>query len=134
VVVVARVDDSQCSVFGGFSSYRTVVAWGSHLGNPRLTAVHEKGRTMAAMLSLTSAAVGVGSTDRTVLKTCKTEAVTHVEDHWGVGLARVASQWRDNDGERLLGFRLHLCEIQALCDSIYRAFAPSVVRMRVSIL
>jgi hypothetical protein len=36
------------------------VAWGSHLGNPRLAAVNEKGRTMAAMLSLTLAAVGAG--------------------------------------------------------------------------
>jgi hypothetical protein len=52
------------------------------------------------MLSLTSAAVGAGSTNQTVLKTGKTGAVAHAEDRWGVGSARAASQWHDNDGER----------------------------------
>jgi hypothetical protein len=77
-----------------------VAGWGSLLGNPWLVAVNEKGRTMAAMLSLTSAAVGAGSTNQTVLKTGKTGVVAHAEDRWGVGSAWAASQWHDNDGER----------------------------------
>jgi hypothetical protein len=89
-----------CSIFGGFSSYGTVAAWGSHLGNPRLVAVNEKGHTTVAMLSLTLAAVGAGSTDWMVLKTGKTWTTARVEGRRGVGSARTASQWRDNDGER----------------------------------
>jgi hypothetical protein len=83
-----------------FSSYGAVVAWEFHLGNPWLAAVNDKGRTMAAISSLTSAAVGAGSTDRTVLETGKTGAAMLVGDRWGVGLARAAPQQRDNDGER----------------------------------
>jgi hypothetical protein len=55
---------------------------------------------MVAMSSLTSAAVGAGSTDQTVLKTGKTGAASRVEDHRGVGSARAASQRQDNDGEQ----------------------------------
>jgi hypothetical protein len=65
--------------FGVFSSYGTMVAWGSHLGNPRLVAVSEKRCTMVAMSSLTSVAVGAGSTDRTVLKTGKMGVMACVE-------------------------------------------------------
>jgi hypothetical protein len=76
------------------------VAWGSHLGNPRLAAVNEKGCTTTAMLSLTLVVVGAGSTDRTVLETSKMGVATLVEDRQGVGSAQAASQRRDNDGER----------------------------------
>jgi hypothetical protein len=53
-----------------------------------------------AMSSLTSVAVGAGSTDQTVQKTDKTGAAARVEDCRGVGSARAASQWCNNDGER----------------------------------
>jgi hypothetical protein len=45
---------------------------------------------MAAMSSLTPAAVGAGFSDRTVLETGKMGAAVHVEDRRGVGSARVA--------------------------------------------
>jgi hypothetical protein len=82
---------AMCSIFSGFSSYGTVVAWGSHLCNPRLAAVNEKGCTTVAMSSLTSTAMGAGSTNRTVLKTGKTGVATRVEDHRGVGSVGAAS-------------------------------------------
>jgi formylmethanofuran dehydrogenase subunit E len=77
-----------------------VAVWGSHLANPRLAVVNEKGCMMVAMSSLTSATMGAGSIDRTVLKTGKMGVTAHVEDHQGVGSAWVASQRCDNDGER----------------------------------
>jgi hypothetical protein len=89
-----------CSVFGVFSSYGTVAVWGSHLANPRLVVVNEKGCMMVAMSILTSAAMRASSINRTVLKTDKMGATAHVEDHRGVGSARVTSQRCDNDGER----------------------------------
>jgi hypothetical protein len=86
--------------FRWFFFLRNRGGMGSHLGNPRLVAVNEKGRTMVAMSSLTLAAVGAGSTDWMVLKTGKTWTTTRVEGRRGVGSARTASQWRNNDGER----------------------------------
>jgi hypothetical protein len=77
-----------------------MAAWGSHLGNPRLAAVNEKGRMTVAMSSLTSAAVGASSTDQTVLETGKTGAAALVGDHRGVGSARAVPQLRDNDEEQ----------------------------------
>jgi hypothetical protein len=50
----------------------------------------KKGRTMAAMSSLTSAAVGAGSTNQTVLETGKMGVVALVGDRWGVGSTRAA--------------------------------------------
>jgi hypothetical protein len=67
-----------CPVFVGFSSCGTVAAWGSYLCNPWLVAFNEKGRVMMARLSLTSVAMGVGSTDQTVQETGKMVAATLV--------------------------------------------------------
>jgi hypothetical protein len=58
------------------------------MGNPRLAAVNDMGRTTVATSILTPVAVGAGSTDRTVLETGKTRPTMLVEDRRGVGLAR----------------------------------------------
>jgi hypothetical protein len=95
-----RATQLWCPVFDGLSSYGAVAAWGSHLGNPRLAAVNEKGCTTTAMLSLTLVEVGASSSYRTVLETSKMGAVVLVEDRRGVASARVAQPQRDNNGEQ----------------------------------